>query len=81
VRSLRRALPLVCLCGFGLLFGASYLGQAPTQESAAQRGSMEGEVSRMVQTRQSLTHSVEHGAREIAYALEGAKDELAGLIP
>jgi hypothetical protein len=69
------------LCGFGLLFGLSYLGQAPTQASAAQRGSMEGHVSRMVQTRRQLSSGVHDRAREIAYGLERAKDEVTGLIP
>ncbi len=78
---MRRLLLLTCLCGFGLLFGISYLGESPTQASAAQSGSMEGEVSRVVQARQSLTDNAQESVREIGYGLERALDELSGLIP
>jgi hypothetical protein len=61
--------------------GVSYLGESPAQASTTQGGSVEGQVSRMVEARQKLTHTVQDGAHEIAYGLERAKDELEGLIP
>jgi hypothetical protein len=78
---LRRLLVLTCVCPLGLLFGVTYLAENPTQASAAQSSSAERGVSRAVDTRQRLVGGLEDRAREIAYGLERAKDELGALIP
>lgn len=61
--------------------GVSYLGESPAQASTTQGGSVEGQVSRMVEARRTLSHALGDRAREIAYGLERAKDELEELIP
>ena len=61
--------------------GVSYLGESPAQASTTHSGSVEGQVSRMIQARQTLSKVLEDRGREIAYGLERAKDELEELIP
>lgn len=63
------------------MLGVSYLGESPSQASATQSGSFEGQVSRMIAARQTLSHALQDRAHEIAYGLERAKDELESLIP
>jgi hypothetical protein len=72
---------LVSSCATGLLLGASYLGESPTQSSAGQSGSFEGQVERLIEARETVSDALVDQAREIGYALERAKDELEDLIP
>jgi hypothetical protein len=76
----RGSLLLMLSCATGLLFGASYLGESPAQASSGGR-SFEGQTQRMVETRQTLSETVIKRAKEVAYGLERAKDELEDLIP
>jgi hypothetical protein len=80
---LRRSslLLLVSSCATGLFLGSSYLGESPAQASASQSGSFEGQVERMIEARQTMSEALLDRAREIAYGLERAKDELEDLIP
>jgi hypothetical protein len=72
---------LVSSCAIGLLLGSSYLGESSAQASASQSGSFEGQVERMIEARQTLSEALIERGREIAYALERAKDEVEDLIP
>jgi hypothetical protein len=76
----RGSLLLVCSCAGALLLGASYLGESSGSASAG--GSYEGrQVGRMVETRRTVSASVIDRAREVAYGLERAADELGDLVP
>lgn len=72
---------LVSSCTAGLVLGSSYLGESPTQASASQNRSFEGQVERMIEARQTMSEALVDQARQIAYGLERAKDELEDLIP
>ncbi len=72
---------LVSSCATGLFLAASYLGESPTQASAGDSGSIEGQVERMVEARQTMSAALMARAHEIAYGLERAKDEVDDLIP
>jgi hypothetical protein len=63
------------------MLGVSYLGESPAQASTTQSGSFEGQVSRLIEARRSLSRALQDRAHEIAYGVERAKDELEGLIP
>jgi hypothetical protein len=80
---LRRGSPLLlmCTCSLGLLFGTSYLSQSPAPGSTAQTSGVSRQASRLVETREHLSGTFQDRAREIAYGLEHAKDELSGLLP
>lgn len=72
---------LVSSCAIGLFLGSSYLGESSAQASASQSSSFEGQVERMIEARQTMSEALIERGREIAYALERAKDELEDLIP
>ena len=72
---------LVSSCTAGLVLGSSYLGESPTQASASHNRSFEGQVERMIEARRTMSEALVDQAREIAYGLERAKDELEDLIP
>ena len=72
---------LLASCAAGLTLGVSYLGESPAQASTTQGDAVEGQVSRLVEVRQKLRHTLDDRAHEIAYGLEHAKDELEELIP
>lgn len=72
---------LVSSCAAGLVLGSSYLGESPTQASASHNRSFEGQVERMIEARRTMSEALVDQAREIAYGLERAKDELEELIP
>lgn len=72
---------LLVSCAIGLFLGASYLGESSAHASGGQSGSFEGQVERMIEARQTMSEALMDRAREIAYGLERAKDELEDLIP
>jgi hypothetical protein len=78
---MRRGSPLlVCSCAGALFLGLSYLGES--SESTSAGGSYEGrQVGRLVEARRTVTASVIDQAREVAYGLERAADELGDLVP
>lgn len=72
---------LVSSCATGLFLGTSYLGESSAQSAARQSGSFEAQVERTIAARQEMSDALLERAREIAYGLERAKDELEDLIP
>ena len=72
---------LVSSCALGLFLGSSYLGESSAQASAGQSGSFGSKVDRMIEVRQTMSHTLVDQAKEIAYGLEHAKDAVAELIP
>ena len=65
---------LVSSCVAGLFVGSSYLGESSTQASG-------GHAGRLVELREAVAAPIMENGREAAYALEGALEELKGLIP
>jgi len=72
---------LVSSCALGLFLGLSYLGESSAQASAGQSGSFGSKVDRMIEVRQTMSHTLIDQAKEIAYGLERAKDAVEDLIP
>jgi hypothetical protein len=65
---------LVSSCVAGLFLGSSYLGESSSQASGGQAG-------RLVEAREAIAQPLLENGREIAYALEGAFNEIRDLIP